>query len=337
MATDGFIQATRERPCAICAGTHWCTRSPDGAWCCMRVPSSRPAANGGWFHPGPGTDTSWQKPHPARQQARLPRMEDAAATPKAPLVVMGEGYGALLRLCPLSARHGSELRARGMSDAEIKARGYGSLQLRGRADVCRQMIMEGYELQGVPGFYVHEGGYYTLTGSPGLLIPVRDQQGEIQGLQIRVNDPGEGPRYMWMSSAGRPGGSSSGSPVHIAYPLGLVDDFRTWLTEGALKASLASDKLRAAIVGVAGVSGWRSGLDAAEKVGRKRAGLVVAFDMDAGENPHVKRHENDLIAAAWGAGWRVAVANWNPAFKGLDDALVAGQEITIEEARRHAP
>lgn len=43
-------RVTRQRKCAVCGKGDWCTFTETGA-CCMRVESSKPMANGGWWHP----------------------------------------------------------------------------------------------------------------------------------------------------------------------------------------------------------------------------------------------------------------------------------------------
>lgn len=40
------------RPCAACGKPDWCTYTPDGLTCCMRIHSDRQAGNGGWLHGG---------------------------------------------------------------------------------------------------------------------------------------------------------------------------------------------------------------------------------------------------------------------------------------------
>ena len=41
---------TKAAPCVVCESPDWCTRSMDGANCCMRVKSDIPMRNGGWLH-----------------------------------------------------------------------------------------------------------------------------------------------------------------------------------------------------------------------------------------------------------------------------------------------
>jgi len=43
-------RVSRAEPCRICGKPDYCTRSDDGAECCMRVESQVPMKNGGWLH-----------------------------------------------------------------------------------------------------------------------------------------------------------------------------------------------------------------------------------------------------------------------------------------------
>lgn len=43
-------RVSRSEPCHVCGKPDYCTRSDDGAECCMRVESKVPMKNGGWLH-----------------------------------------------------------------------------------------------------------------------------------------------------------------------------------------------------------------------------------------------------------------------------------------------
>jgi len=93
-------------------------------------------------------------------------------------------------------------------------------------------------VEGVPGFY-QEDGEWTLhfsKNTAGYLVPYRDAEGRIQGMQIRLNQPFDGCKYMWMSSVNFHMGVSSGSPVHLAGELGATV---VYITEGGLKGDVA--------------------------------------------------------------------------------------------------
>lgn len=61
-----WIRVSRRAPCKVCGKGDWCTRSEDGAACCMRVESGKPMKNGGWLHKG---ESSTANVRPAFQPA----------------------------------------------------------------------------------------------------------------------------------------------------------------------------------------------------------------------------------------------------------------------------
>ena len=61
----------------------------------------------------------------------------------------------------------------------------------------------GCVLEGVPGFYEEESGEWSIhftAKSSGFLVPVRNIEGFIVGMQIRLDHPYDGRKYMWLSS-----------------------------------------------------------------------------------------------------------------------------------------
>ena len=239
-------------------------------------------------------------------------------------------YRGLLRALRLSALHHRQLVTRGLAEAEITDRGYRTLPVKGRAAICRHLLDSG-ELAGVPGFYVRQsatGTWWTLAGPQGLVISVRDAHDRIVALRIRPDEP-HGGKYIWLSSRGRRCGTACSAYCHIARPLRPVTDPRIWLTEGELKADIASERLGAIVVSVPGVGSWRLALAVILELAEAGAEVVVAFDSDARTNMHVGACERELVAALHEAGREVYRADWPGEFNGLDDALADGAEVTV--------
>lgn len=59
---------------------------------------------------------------------------------------------------------------------------------------------------------------------------------------------------------------------------------------------------------------------------------VLAFDQDAAESTaaQVAEHTRALATHLQTARWTLYTAHWDVAFKGIDDALLAGAEIALE-------
>jgi hypothetical protein len=231
----------------------------------------------------------------------------------------------------LSPEHRKQLAERGLYDLAISRRGYRTMPLRGRAAICRQIATQ-VGLGGVPGFFRKREGkcsWWTLAGSPGLLIPVRDVDGQLGAIRIRPDSP-TGPKYIWLSSCGREDGTACPTCCHVARPLGSVTDPRLFITEGELKADIASDRLGAVVVSVPGVGSWRKGVNVVREMAPPGGEVVVAFDMDARMNRHVAAHERELVASLHDEGFAVLNASWPLGFKGIDDALVATAALAVK-------
>ncbi|MDI6710477.1 MAG: DUF3854 domain-containing protein [Bacillota bacterium] len=312
-------RVSRRRPCPVCGHEDWCGFN-SRVCVCMRVESPRPAANGGWVHRLTGV-----LPAPAQEPDTMPSTLATASVD-----TRHEVYSALLAACSLREEHREDLRRRGLSDTQIRYGCYASVP--GEPwRVALELLRRGYDLRGVPGFYLHRtfrSCYWTFRGSPGYFIPVRDYRGRIVALQVRADRPLNRKRYRMFSSGQRPSGACSGTPVHVARPPVETGDWGVLVTEGALKADIAAGFLSCVVLGLAGVSTWREALPALESV-RTTHDVVLAFDNDRFDRrkPAVGRAARELREALQEQGIEVYEAVWSPAYKGIDDALAAGEEI----------
>jgi hypothetical protein len=211
--------------------------------------------------------------------------------------------------------------ARGLSESEIERNGYRSTPTKDDGDrIAREMSSIG--LEGVPGFFKRGGEWHMRDYGAGFFVPVRDEHLRIVGLQIR-RDEGE-PRYIWFSSSNYPHGTPSSSPVHYARPHLLCDASEVILTEGGLKADVASYLLDAPIIAGGGVHNF--GQNFAENTKAKFPNLqtiLIAFDSDYRTKPQVKTALEKLMRNLSGVGFRVKVRTWPPRYKGIDDYLLA--------------
>ena len=231
-------------------------------------------------------------------------------------------YSDMLDHLTLLDRHGENLLERGLSEERIRENGYKSMPEteRGRRLIADLLRSCGHELSGLPGFRTYYGEW-TLSGPNGFLIPVRNKDGLIQGLKIRLDDADAPNRkYRWLSSRGLPNGTRSYSWVHVT---GGRSRKRAFLTEGPLKGDVASflanDELFLCIGGVNALHGLT---DTIRALGVRE--VVEAMDMDQMTNPNVRkavltmRKEVQKIP-----GIRYSKYTWNPAYKGVDDYLLS--------------
>ena len=321
-----WIEVDKYNPCPICGKPDWCGRTADGELAvCMRTENERPLENGGWLYLLTDNYTPSQPITPTPPEQRVKP------------AVLDEVYNAMLKYLSLSSKHRQELTSpkRGMTIEQIRHRKYKSLT----ADrMFVDNLVQVCKLEGVPGFYLN--GRWTLAGTNGLLIPVRDVYGRIVGFQVKPDDKEmSSPRgigkdsiqrgkYLWLSSRGKSGGTGSGSPSHLAIPMELKGD-RLWITEGPLKADIACELLNEHVIGVPGVSAWRKCIYMLDKL--KPSVAVLAYDMDIYCNEHVKVQCRYLSAAIAAKGYEVSVGLWDKEYKGIDDVLLAKRKIAVKE------
>ena len=293
-----------------------------------------------WVHRLAPTDSGAARPAPVPSGDAPPPLPIEAAPPH----VLDRAYRAALGALELSDAHLAALKRRGLPEAEVRLRGYRTLA--GAESAMAAGVAAwgaaGVALARVPGFRRRPipgaAPAWTLSAHSGLLIPVRDPQGRIVALKVRRDDVGSGrpagPRYVYASST-RWGGPGPGALPHLAKlpapPLPPPMPGVVRVTEGELKADVATVLSGIRTVSVAGVGAWRSALPMLRALGARR--VVLAFDADARRNPAVARA---LYALAWTlhteSGFEVALEQWDEADgKGIDDLLAGGGRPGVVE------
>lgn len=255
----------------------------------------------------------------------MPRQEtspaDAERRPMA-LEQRHAAYTAMLEHLALLPQHRDNLLERGLSEERIARNQYRSMP---ETDAGRRLLAAllracGHELLGLPGFRTYYGDW-TLSGPKGFLIPVRNKDGLIQGMKIRLDDADQPNRkYRWLSSRDLPNGTRSYSYIHVT---GDTTKKRAFLTEGPLKGDVASylahDALFVCVGGVNAIHGLK---DTLVELGVSQ--VVEAMDMDQMTNPNVRnavqamRREVQAIK-----GLKYTKYTWDPAYKGVDDYLLS--------------
>ncbi len=260
--------------------------------------------------------------------------------PIAPLERRHQVYTALLALLSLLPMHKADLLKRGLTNEAIVHNGYKSYPLdkKKRLDICRSLSQK-FDLTHIPGFYVDESGAWNIVGLPnGYLLPARNLRGEIQGLQMRVfpyDKEFHRHKFFWLSSLDKPNGAGASNWFHTSIPPGKKVNGRVWLTEGPLKADVASFFTGAPFFAIPGTSAPKDILNILRGLGVEQ--VVMAFDADQITKEVVKdsvdKLDNEIKAAkitALHATWPVEIKDGEVFPKGIDDACLARAMKSLE-------
>jgi Domain of unknown function (DUF3854) len=325
LTTRSFRNVRRTHPCPICRRPDWCSISADGVIAlCRRVAVGAAAVK----RDRNGLEYYVHYPNGRPPTAQLPtaQFSPQPEARRADADTLNSVYSALLALLSVDSRHIAELYRRGF-DGDAQANGYRTWPLRGRARLVSRLIDAGYErhFSFIPGIVQKQrddgGKYWTLAGSPGLAIPVRDATGRIVALLIRPNDQAAGRKYLYLSSRNY-NGPGPGSPIHV--PSFVGDKTTVRVTEGALKANIATALSGLLTIGLPGVNATNRVAGLLHHLGTKTARL--AFDADARSKPNVAAALKSLAIQLHGQGFAVEMETWDEMDgKGIDDLVAAGK------------
>jgi len=341
---SSFKNVTRQNPCPICGKPDWCSISTDGVWAvCRRIDTGeglhRIDKSGGdyWLYrmDGKAFDKSNEDEYSIQE---IPEdSKPVCADPD----TLDKVYRALLQELGLSAAHKEELRRRGLNDNEIIRREYRTLTGSGRSKLAKYLVEKfgPNTCKKVPGLFIKQGGrspYWTLAGAPGIVIPLRDLEGRIVALKVRADKPGNGPKYSYITSSGRTGAVQDGpSPmpiVHLPVHKNSSRAVRVRLTEGELKADIATAISGDLTISIPGVSIWRPAVPVLKKLAPEK--VILSFDADARKNYNVARALQNTAIALQTEGFAVELETWPEEWgKGIDDVLASGYTPNIISGR----
>ncbi len=323
-------EVSAKNPCPACKNSSWCRVSDDGTLCACRRSDvggeHRTDKNGESYYLHRLIATAWGEKWPEPQYSLADCPKDDEGNPiAADAEHLTRVYRRLLQCLPLYRQHAEELERRGIKDGHKEA-GYRSLG-RERAKAVQHLIKNGMEkdLPSVPGFYVAQKNsqkFWSIAGIGGLTFPIHNAVGRIVALSVRLDDPQEGKgKYRYVSSK-KYGGPGPGSPIHVPLFDGDKDVVR--VTEGALKANVATRLSGILTIGLPGVASWKRAARILDDIGAKT--VRVAFDADARRNATVARCLSHLIDHLRGKGFDVQLEIWKEEDgKGIDDLLAAGK------------
>jgi hypothetical protein len=250
-----------------------------------------------------------------------PAPPEITESPAADIEIRHAAYSALLSLLSLAPDHTRNLIDRGLPTEAIGALGYRTTPVVGEKALTKRILDAGLRLAGVPGFYTDKDGQWTFVSNQrGILIPVRDIQNRIQGLQIRRDNVSRR-KHRWVSSAEIKGGADGCGAegwIHIAGPVRE----RALLIEGPMKADIVHWLTGQTVVAVPGVNALKHlerTLAKLTELGVNR--VMTAFDMDFLTNPHVQNGYAELTALLDRMNLRYGTYLWQPDYNGLDDYI----------------
>lgn len=170
----------------------------------------------------------------------------------------------------LSPEHKRQLlEERHLTEEEIEEKGYFTFPTR---YIMKHLLNDLDEndisadvLRTIPGFFFDKKkdtwSFMTVTGG-GIGIPITDENGKIQAIQIRRDVIKEGDsRYIWFSSSfaqikeDLDYGVSSGSPINVVIP-NVIKTQTIFITEGHFKAMKIAKEFGSIALSVQGVGAW---------------------------------------------------------------------------------
>lgn len=262
-----------------------------------------------------------------QQAIRRPKPIPKDGTPKEPemeiytptdIEARDRTFRKLLEMLPLFSNHEENLLARGLSKEAIEKFGYRSVPQIGHDILAKKLQAAGCYLSGVPGFHRNKDGEWTLVKSKqGILVPVRDRLGRIQGIQIRLDNTRRR-KFRWMSSNNRQDGCRSDGWVHMAGPVRE----EIILIEGPMKADIVFHLTGQTVLAVPGVNSLtmlEDTLCELRELGVRK--IMTGFDMDFLNKWTVQNGYWKLVCLLDNMGFEFGTYLWIPDYNGLDDYI----------------
>lgn len=248
-------------------------------------------------------------------EQEVPEVNDYPATD---VETRDKTYRTLFSLLTLASDHRNNLLGRGLDNAAIERLGYRTTPTFGHELIAKKLIEAGCSLPGVPGFHRDDNGNWVLVdGARGIMTPVCDYLGRIQGVKIR-RDNVKRRKFRWLSSNNRQDGCKAESWVHLVGPVRE----EIILTEGPMKADVIHHLTGQTVLAVPGANALaqlEQVLAELRKLGLRR--IMTGFDMDYLSKWTVQNGYWELVCLLDRMGFKFGTYLWLPTYNGLDDYI----------------
>ncbi len=348
MVESGYKRVSKRTPCRVCGKPDWCsTTQAETIWFCARSTlNADRVSRYGWGVYYRDASRSGFSLDFKRNFKQLPKTKKSKVSrDMAPLAIRDKVYRKLIGLSPASSNNEivngrGGLLERGIQDFSQ----YGNLpRLINERRVLVERLVEELgkaglrSFEGIPGFWRDTKRRLRLWSEQDafddlMLIPFVGPDELIRACQIRFMRyiPNKSGRYVWLSSLKEKDGCGPVAPLHHANACSR--SAKTILvTEGALKAATAQRFLPDRYV--VGNSGVATSHREIIETARGKA-LEIAFDNDSFTNPHVARALAALVRSrsadqrSFSYDDAVTILSWDRRVKGLDEALLAGFDLS---------
>jgi hypothetical protein len=260
---------------------------------------------------------AWQREQ-QQQQLENERQRQRQIATQLPAVERHRYYSKILDQLPLREIDRADLQHRGFGPEQIKTDGYRS------AEQWQEVL--GVYPENLPGLLSNG----KLNSLPGYIFPIRDINGLIVALSIRLRDASNG-RYRWLTSATKKNPNGATPHLNGELPLSVFEPGENrqgdgiWLAEGlGIKPSLARYRLGVPVIGAS--SGLFSGSPntcktTLEKLSGKyqTQNLIIAVDAGDLKNAHVCQRWKGEFEFLRSLGYDLQIAWWNQVTKDCPD------------------